>query len=160
VLRRGQVAPPFALPADDGTVVRLDDELAKGPVVLFFYPRAMTPGCTKESCHFRDLGREFDELGARRIGVSADPIERQQRFKQQYRFDFPLLSDPDRRVAEAYGVKRPGPLFNRRTTYVIAPDRTVLAAIHSEIDMDRHADQALAVLRRWRSEQAGATAGA
>src|SRR5205807_9941747 len=118
-------------------------ELARGPVVLFFYPRALTPGCTAESCHFRDLAGEFSALGAQRVGISADPVERQQRFTQKHGFDFPLLSDGDRSIARAYGAKRPGPLFNRRATFVIGQDRRLLAVIRSEVNMERHADEAL-----------------
>ncbi len=145
-IKVGDDTPDFDLPADDGRRVRLSDELRRGPVVLFFYPRAMTPGCTAESCHFRDLTGEFDKVGARVLGVSSDPVERQQRFTAKHGFPFPLLSDSDRRVAEAYGVKRPGPLFNRRMTFVIDQDGRLLAAFHSEMNMDKHADEALRVL--------------
>ena len=79
----------------------------------------MTPGCTKESCHFRDLEAEFAAVGATRLGISADPIDRQRQFSEKHGFDFPLLSDPERVVARMYGVRRLGPLFNRRSTFVI-----------------------------------------
>jgi thioredoxin-dependent peroxiredoxin len=143
----GEHVPDFELPASDGRTVRLSEELGQGPVVLFFYPKAMTPGCTAESCHFRDLAAEFDAAGAQRIGISADAVERQQRFTERHGFDFPLLSDADRSVARRYGVKRPGPLFNRRATFVIGGDGRLLAEISSELNMDKHADEALAVLR-------------
>ena len=139
--------PGDPLPAHDGRTIRLSEELTRGPVVLFFYPRAMTPGCTKESCHFRDLEAEFAAVGATRLGISADPVDRQRQFSEKHGFDFPLLSDPDRAVARQYGVKRPGPLFNRRATFVIGADGKLLAEIASEIDMAKHADEALAVLR-------------
>jgi peroxiredoxin Q/BCP len=145
-MRAGDLAPDFELYAQDGHPVRLSEELKRGPVVLFFYPRAMTPGCTKESCHFRDLEAEFAALGAGRLGISADPIDRQRQFAEKNGFEFPLLSDPDRVVARQYGVKRPGPLFNRRATFVIGADGRLLAQINSEIDMARHADEALAIL--------------
>jgi peroxiredoxin Q/BCP len=147
-MRPGELVPDFELPAQDGRPVRLSEELQRGPVVLFFYPRAMTPGCTKESCHFRDLEAEFAAVGASRLGISADPIERQRQFSEKHGFDFPLLSDADRVVARMYGVKRPGPLFNRRATFVIDTDGRLLAQISSEIDMATHADEALAVLSR------------
>jgi peroxiredoxin Q/BCP len=147
-MRPGELVPDFELPAQDGRPVRLSQELQRGPVVLFFYPRAMTPGCTKESCHFRDLEAEFAAVGASRLGISADPIERQRQFSEKHGFDFPLLSDPERVVARMYGVKRPGPLFNRRATFVIDTDGRLLAQISSEIDMATHADEALAVLSR------------
>ena len=147
-MRPGDAVPDFELPAQDGQSVRLSEELSRGPVVLFFYPRAMTPGCTKESCHFRDLEAEFAAVGAGRLGISADPIERQRQFAEKNGFEFPLLSDSDRAVARQWGVKRPGPLFNRRATFVIGADGRLLAEIRSEVDMARHADEALAVLTR------------
>ena len=147
-MRPGDPVPDFELPAQDGRPVRLSEELKRGPVVLFFYPRAMTPGCTKESCHFRDLEAEFAAVGATRLGISADPIDRQRQFSEKHGFDFPLLSDPERVVARMYGVKRLGPLFNRRSTFVIGTDGRLLSQISSEVDMARHADEALAVLSR------------
>jgi peroxiredoxin Q/BCP len=147
-MRPGDPVPDFELPAQDGQPVRLSEELSRGPVVLFFYPRAMTPGCTKESCHFRDLEAEFAAVGASRLGISADPVQRQRQFAEKNGFEFPLLSDPDRVVARQYGVKRPGPLFNRRATFVIAADGRLVAEIRSEVDMARHADDALAILTR------------
>lgn len=146
-MRTGDVAPDFSLPADDGTTVTLSEVLEQGPVVLFFYPKAMTAGCTAESCHFRDLGAEFDALGAVRLGISADPVDRQQQFSAKHSFDYRLLSDTDKTIAKAFGVKRPGPLFSKRSTFVIDQDRRILATISSEINMDKHADEALAVLR-------------
>ena len=146
-MRPGDPVPDFELPAQDGTPVRLSEELTRGPVVLFFYPKALTPGCTKESCHFRDLEAEFAALGAVRLGISADPVDRQRQFSEKHGLDFPLLSDADRTVARQFGVKRPGPLFSRRATFVIGTDGRLLAAIHSEIDMAKHADEALTVLR-------------
>jgi thioredoxin-dependent peroxiredoxin len=145
-MRPGDPVPDFELPAQDGQPVRLSEELKRGPVVLFFYPKAMTPGCTKESCHFRDLEAEFATVGAVRLGISADPVDRQRQFAEKHGFEFPLLSDPDRAVARQFGVKRPGPLFNRRATFVIGTDGRLLAEIRSEIDMGRHADEALAIL--------------
>jgi thioredoxin-dependent peroxiredoxin len=146
-VKPGDEAPDFELPSDRGETLRLSDVLRSGPVVLFFYPKAMTPGCTAESCHFRDLAAEFGAVRASRLGISADPVERQQAFVAKHDFDFPLLSDTDRTVAKAYGVKRPGPLANKRATFVIDADRKVLAEIRSEINMKSHADRALEVLR-------------
>jgi peroxiredoxin Q/BCP len=140
--------PDFTLPDQSGTPTSLESLLASGPVVLFFYPKAMTTGCTKESCHFRDLAGEFAELGAQRVGISADRVDKQAAFDAKHSLGYPLLSDPDRAVARIFGVKRPGPIMNKRATFVIGTDRRVLAAISSETNMDVHADQALDVLRR------------
>lgn len=143
----GQVVPEFEAPDQDGKARSLTDLLQAGPVVLFFYPKAMTTGCTKESCHFRDLEGEFAEVGAQRVGISADSVERQAEFDEKHSLGYPLLSDPDRSIAKLFGVKRPGPLMNKRATFVIGTDRTLLGAFKSELDMDAHADKALAVLR-------------
>jgi peroxiredoxin Q/BCP len=152
-MRAGERAPDFALPDETGTLRRLSEMLADGPVVLYFYPAAMTPGCTAESCHFRDLAAEFAALGAQRVGISADDVERQQQFSTKYSFDFPLLSDTDGAVASAYGVRRNfGPLPTKRTTFVIGTDGLIADVVRSEIRMSKHADQALATLR---SMQAG-----
>jgi peroxiredoxin Q/BCP len=162
-MERGDLAPDFELPDQSGTAVRLSTLLEKTPVVLFFYPKALTPGCTAESCHFRDLGSEFTDAGAQRVGISADPVDRQATFADRHGLDFPLLSDGDRTVARAYGVKRPGPLFNRRTTFVIGQDRRIVEVVASELNMRVHADRALEALRTTRrstAEVSGAEAGA
>jgi peroxiredoxin Q/BCP len=145
----GDVVPDFELPDETGTSRKLSDLLAAGPVTLFFYPGAMTYGCTKESCHFRDLKKEFEEAGGQRVGISADTVEKQKQFSDKYSFDFPLLSDPDRTVADIFGVKRGGGLIPvKRNTFVIDTDRKVIGVIKSELSMSKHADHALEVLRQ------------
>jgi len=147
MLRTGDRAPDINLQDQNGREVALGQLLEDGPVVLFFYPKAMTSGCTKESCHFRDLAGEFAELGAHRVGISADSVDAQAAFDTKHDLGYPLLSDSDRSVARSFGVKRRGPIPNKRATFVIGTDRTVLAAISSETNMDVHADEALSVLR-------------
>jgi peroxiredoxin Q/BCP len=147
-MKTGDVVPDFELPDQTGTPRKLNELLAHGPVVLFFYPAALTYGCTKESCHFRDLKSEFEAVGAQRVGISADAVEKQREFSDKHEFDYPLLSDPDRKVAELFGVKRGLSILpNKRTTFVIGTDSTILAVINSEISMNQHADRALEVLR-------------
>ncbi|MFN6546976.1 MULTISPECIES: peroxiredoxin [Mycolicibacterium] len=146
----GDTVPEFELPDQTGTIRSLTSLLADGPVVLFFYPAAMTPGCTKEACHFRDLAAEFAAAGASRVGISTDPVAKQAKFADIQNFDYPLLSDADGKVATQFGVKRGllGKLMPvKRTTFVIDTDRTVLGVISSEISMDTHADKALELLR-------------
>ena len=122
--------------------------LADGPVVLFFYPAAMTKGCTKESCHFRDLAAEFAAAGAQRVGISMDTVDKQKTFTDMNQLDYPLLADIGGMVARDYGVKRPlGLLKVKRTTFVIGTDQTILDVITSELNMDVHADRALAALK-------------
>ena len=147
MLSTGDQAPDFTLADQTGRQVSLGELLSAGPVVLFFYPKAMTTGCTKESCHFRDLAGEFAAAGGQRVGISADKVDKQAAFDAKHDLGYPLVSDADRKVAAAFGVKRPGPVFNKRATFVIGTDRTILAAISSETNMDVHADEALSVLR-------------
>jgi thioredoxin-dependent peroxiredoxin len=149
-LAKGDLVDDFELPDETGSPRRLSDFLAKGPVVLYFYPAAMTPGCTAESCHFRDLAREFAEIGAVRVGISRDSVSKQQQFADKYEFGYPLLSDADGKVARRFGVRRAialGPLVTRRMTFVIGTDRKILEVIHNEVSMAAHADRALAALR-------------
>jgi peroxiredoxin Q/BCP len=146
MLKAGDVAPDVELRDQSGTIVRLSDLLKTGPVVLFFYPAALSTGCTVESCHFRDLGTEFAQLGAQRVGISGDTVDKQKQFADKHSFDYPLLSDEDGAVAAAYGVKRRvGP--PRRATFVIGADGVVIDVVRSELRMDKHADDALDVLR-------------
>ncbi|MBB2943654.1 peroxiredoxin Q/BCP [Actinoplanes lutulentus] len=145
---KGDIAPDFALQDQDGTPRRLTELLADGPVVLFFYPGAMTKGCTAEACHFRDLGAEYTAAGVQRVGISKDPVDKQKLFAETYTFDYPLLSDPDSATIIAYGVKRKlalGPLSTKRMTFVIGTDQKILDVIHSELDMNQHAAEALTV---------------
>lgn len=146
-MKTGDQAPEFELADETGATRRLSDLLASGPVVLFFYPGAMTPVCTKESCHFRDTRAEFDALGAQPVGISADTVGKQKQFADTYGFGFPLLSDTDATVAKAYGVHRnlPG-LPNKRATFVIGRDGRVLDIVRSELRASVHADRALEAL--------------
>jgi thioredoxin-dependent peroxiredoxin len=151
-MHKGDVAPDFELPDQTGTPRKLSDLLTGGPVVLFFYPAAMTYGCTKENCHFRDLAAEFAAVGAQPVGISADQVDKQKRFDEKESLGFPLLSDPDRAVAEQLGAKRSVSFLpNKRITFVIDTDRRILDVIHSEVSMGTHADKALAVLRTRRA---------
>ncbi|GAA3126367.1 peroxiredoxin [Streptomyces echinatus] len=147
----GDKIEDFTLTDETGTTRRLTDLLADGPVVLFFYPAALSPGCTAEACHFRDLAAEFAAAGARPVGVSGDTVDKQREFADRHRLGMPLLSDPDGTVRERLGVKRGFSLVpTKRVTFVIAEDRTVLEVVRSELRMNTHADRALAALRAHR----------
>jgi len=144
----GDKIDDFELPDETGTTRTLSELLADGPIVLFFYPAALTAGCTAEACHFRDLAAEFAAAGARPVGISGDSVEKQQEFTGRHNLGMPLLSDADGAIRERFGVKRGFTLApTKRVTFVIAQDRTVLEVVRSELRMNTHADRALAALR-------------
>jgi len=146
-LSAGDAAPDFELPDQTGTKRKLSDLLQAGPVVLFWYPAAMTTGCTKEACHFRDIAAEFEAVGAQRIGISADGVDKQKEFDEKHDLGYPLLSDADKTVAKAYGVKRSLLPMNKRATFVIGQDGKLVDVIASETNMNVHADKALEALK-------------
>lgn len=147
-MQQGDLAPDFKLKDQNGDERTLSTMLLNGPVVLFFFPAAMTKGCTKESCHFRDLASEFAALGAQRLGISMDSVAKQAEFTSKNDLDYPLLADASGDVAKLYGVKRSLDLLKvKRTTFVIGQDRRVAEIINSEISMNTHADKSLDALR-------------
>lgn len=152
-LQTGDEVPDFELPDQTGTPRRLSTLLQGGPVVLFFYPAAMTGGCTREACHFRDLAAEYAEAGVQRVGISRDGVDKQKQFSDKHSFDYPLLSDADGDVARMFGVVRGrwGVKIGvpvKRYTFAIGTDRRIAAVVASEINMDTHAEQALAAFTR------------
>ncbi len=177
----GEKAPNFTLNDHTGRPRTLSTLLADGPVVLFFYPLASSPICTAQACHFRDLSNEFAAVGAQRVGISTDTVNRQAHFAQQRSFDYPLLSDADGTVSELFGVRRGrfaklrrsvaareasrhskhtrrrGLLARllpvRRTTFVIDTDRTILKVVSNEVRASVHADQALWFLENYNASQ-------
>jgi thioredoxin-dependent peroxiredoxin len=128
VLAVGEKAPPFAVPATGGKTIALADYLGKRPVVLFFYPKASTPGCTIEACGFRDSSEAFEQRGVAVLGISPDPVAAVDKFSRKHKFDYPLLADADHKVAEAYGVWQRKSMFGIkfmgvvRSTFVIGKD--------------------------------------
>lgn len=144
----GDIVEDFELADEQGVRRSLTGLLADGPVVLFFYPAAMSAGCTVEACHFRDLAAELRAVGAQPVGISHDSVRRQAEFASRHSLGYPLLSDPDGTVRELFGVKRGAGLTpTRRMTFVIDTDRRILEIIKSEIRMNVHADTALEALR-------------
>jgi peroxiredoxin Q/BCP len=147
-LKAGDAAPDFTLPDHHGEPQTLSKLLTNGPVVLFFYPQANTPGCTVQACHFRDLAADFEAVGAQIVGISRDSVEAQASFADKRGFGYPLLADTDRQVAALYGVK--GGLLGlspvKRSTFVIGQDGLIVEAYASETNMNAHADKALAAL--------------
>lgn len=151
-MQAGDVAPDFKLNDQGDNQRTLSTILLNGPVVLFFYPAAMTKRCTKESSHFRDLAAEFAALGAQRLGISMDSVEKQAEFTTQNNLDYPLLADVHGDVASLYGMKRSLDLLKvKRSTFVIGQDGRIARVINSELSMNTHADKSLDALRRLKS---------
>jgi peroxiredoxin Q/BCP len=148
----GKKAPAFTLTADDGTKVRLSD-LKGTPVVVYFYPRDDTPGCTKEACAFRDRKAEIEQLGARVFGISPDTVESHVKFRDKFGLNFPLLADPDHKVAEKYGAWREKNMYGKKTmgiqrsTYLIDADGKV-AQVWPRVKVDGHDDQVIEALQK------------
>jgi peroxiredoxin Q/BCP len=146
----GQRAPAFTLSADDGSQVRLA-ELRGRSVVLYFYPRDDTPGCTREACAFRDQQAGLRSLGAIVLGVSADSIASHRRFRDKHRLNFPLLADVDHKIAEKYGAWREKYLYGKksigiqRSTFLIDADGKV-ARVWKSVKVDGHDKQVLEAL--------------
>ncbi len=147
-VRVGDPAPDFALTAADGRTVRLSDYRGKQPVVLYFYPKDNTAGCTAEACAFRDSYEVFGEAGAEVIGVSSDSVASHEGFARQHRLPFVLLSDPGGAVRRLYGVPRTFGLLPGRVTYVIDRDGIVREVFSSQFAAQRHIETALATLKR------------
>lgn len=147
----GDRAPAFTLSNQQGTAVNLADLLGQKPIVLYFYPKDDTPGCTAESCAFRDSYEVFQEAGAEVIGISADTPESHQRFANKHRLPFTLLSDTGNQVRKLYGV--PSTLFvlPGRVTYVIDRTGVVQHVFDSQLDFNAHVKEALATLERIKS---------
>jgi len=150
VVEEGSQAPDFELKSDAGETVKLSQFRGR-PVVLYFYPRDDTPGCTKEACAFRDSYDEYLARDAVILGVSRDGEESHRKFKQKYDLPFTLLSDPDHNVAEAYGVWAEKSMYGRksmgivRSTFVIAADGTIARAMRG-IKVPGHSDKVLDAL--------------
>ena len=151
MLKENDVAPKFSLTADDGSTVRLS-ALRGQTVVLYFYPKDDTPGCTKEACEFRDRSKDLNKSDAVVLGVSPDSVESHKKFREKFGLDFRLLADPDHKVAEAYGVWQLKSMYGRkywgiaRTTFVIN-EKGRIARIFEKVKPAGHAAEVLAALR-------------
>lgn len=151
-LHDGDVAPDFSLPASTGGEISLSDFRDQRNVVLYFYPRDMTPGCTQEACSFRDLAGEFEAAGAVILGVSADTLESHAKFIDKHQLSFTLLSDLEAKVAQQYGVWKEKNNYGKksmgmeRTTFVI-DKRGVIRKVYHKVKVDQHADAVLETVK-------------
>lgn len=150
-LKVGQRAPAFTLPATDGQPVRLS-QFKGTTIVLYFYPKDDTPGCTKEACSFRDAFQQIQAANAVLLGISADSVESHKKFSEKYHLPFLLLSDTDRRVVQAYGVWKERSLYGRkfmgieRTTFII-DQKGNIAKIFPKVKVESHVDEVLQALQ-------------
>lgn len=150
MLAEGQPAPDFTLPDQDGNPVTLS-ALRGAPVVLYFYPKDNTSGCTRQACAFRDARAEYEKAGARVIGVSPDNVPSHRKFADKYELPFTLLADPDHRVSTAYGVWKEKRLYGKtsmgveRTTFVIDAGGTI-RRIFPRVRVDGHSAAVLEAL--------------
>jgi peroxiredoxin Q/BCP len=154
VIGRGDAAPDFELPDQDGRAVKLSDFRGQ-PVVVYFYPKAETPGCTVQACGIRDHHAEYAAAGAVVVGISPDPVAKLERFRDKHALDFPLLADEAHAVAEAYGVWVKKSMYgrtyfgNERTTFIIDPDGRV-ADVLRKVKPAEHDRLVLQALQRAR----------
>jgi len=150
-LEPGSKAPAFTLPADDGSKLKLSD-LKGSPVVLYFYPADDTPGCTREACAFRDRLQELEKLGAKVFGVSPDDVSSHVKFKDKFRLNFPLLADPDHKVAEKFGAWREKNMYGKkfmgivRSTFLI-DEGGVIRRVWKSVKVDGHDAAVIEALR-------------
>jgi peroxiredoxin Q/BCP len=150
-IEEGKKAPAFTLVDDQGKKVKLTD-FKGSPVVLYFYPRDDTPGCTREACAFRDRSAELEKLDAVVLGISTDSVESHAKFRDKYQLNFPLLSDPDQKVCTQYGAWREKNMYGKksmgiqRSTYLIDSDGKV-AKVWKRVQVDGHDGQVLAALK-------------
>jgi peroxiredoxin Q/BCP len=145
----GDKAPEFEGRMGDGNQFRLKDYQGRRHLVLYFFPKDFTPGCTKEACSFRDHRAEVAALDAEIVGVSFDTAEKHAQFADKYQLPFPLVSDSDGKIANKFGVARFGGwLPTKRVTFVIDKQGVVRDVIQSEFSMDKHVDDAIATLKK------------
>jgi peroxiredoxin Q/BCP len=144
-LKEGDKAPEFALPSQDGNMIRLTDFRGR-TVILYFYPKDDTPGCTKEACSFRDDAMKFREAKTEILGVSTDEVESHKRFQKKFGLNFTLLSDPEKKVTKLYGVKNLFGVANR-VTFVIDKEG-VIRKVFPRVDVNHHSEELLEFVRQ------------
>lgn len=147
-LKTGDKAPDFSLPKQDGTPVHLKELLQKGTVVLYFYPKDDTPGCTREACSFRDSYETFKEAGAEVVGISSQSAASHEAFAAKHRLPFTLLADEGGKVRRQYGVPSTLGLLPGRVTYVIDRSGTVRHVFNSQLNATRHVTEALGIVKQ------------
>lgn len=143
----GTKVPDFELKDQDGHNFKLSDALAKGPVVVYFYPKDDTPGCTKEACSFRDSFEQFKDEGVQVVGISADDVASHKKFAEKYKLPFTLLSDEDNKVRKLFGVPKTM-MMPGRVTYVLDRNGVVVHQFNSMTRAEQHVEEAMAAIKK------------
>ncbi len=146
-IKVGEYAPDFTLPDQDDEPVSLSSYQGVSSVVLFFYPKDFSPGCTTQACHFRDSYEDFTDLGAEVLGVSSDSVESHKQFLDEYLFPFRLLSDEGGKIRKLYGATKGFGLLPGRYTYIVDKSGVVRYVFTSETNMKKHIEESLRILR-------------
>ena len=147
-LKVGTQAPDFTLPSDDGSTFSLYNDVSEKNLILYFYPRDFTPGCTAEACEFRDSFREFEDAGVEIIGVSRDSIQRHTAFKKKFNIPYKLLSDSDGQVCDDYDALIPILRTPRRVSYLIDRDKKIVAVTTNFLNAVAHVSKMLSALEK------------
>ncbi len=146
MLKQGTPAPDFEGTLDDGSTFRLSDYVGKKNVILYFYPKDFTPGCTREACNFRDEGEVIEQQNAIVVGVSSDTAESHRAFKEQHNLPFPLVADPDKRIIKLYKAEGLLGLITARVTYVIDKEGTIRRTFRHDLNIGKHLKDTLDAL--------------
>ena len=151
-LEEGKPAPDFSLPSTEGKEIRLSDFKGKKHVVLYFYPKDNTPGCTKESCNFRDSIKEFADVDTAVLGVSADSLKSHDTFRKLFKLPFPLLSDENKEVIKKYGVWAEKSLYGKKymgieRTTVVIDKQGKIRKVFPKVKVDGHKEEVLEVIK-------------
>ncbi len=147
-MKKGDRITAFALPDQNGEEVCIDDYIGRQPLVIYFYPKDETPGCTKEACSFRDSMKDFEDLNAKVIGISADSVASHKAFAENHNLNFTLLSDPDKKIRKLLNV--PSDVFgflDGRVTYVVDKEGIIRHIFKSQLNATRHVEEAKKVLK-------------
>ncbi len=151
ILKEGDLAPEFTLENQDNVIISLTTLLEKGPIIIYFYPKDFTPGCTTEACDFRDLSDSFNQGGYQLVGISPDTQDKHKKFKDEYDLPFDLLSDPTKETMSAYGAYGEKMNYGKvvrgviRSTFIVGSDRTIRSAMYA-IKAKGHAERVAKLL--------------
>ncbi len=148
-IKEGSKIPDFELPDQDGNLLKIGDFIGKSNLVIYFYPKDDTPGCTAEACSFRDQFTDFSDVGAKVIGISSDSVKKHKQFAEKHNLPFTLLSDVNKKVRKAFGV--PGDMLGLlpgRVTYIVDKEGKVRHVFNSQFNATKHVEEAIRILKQ------------